>query len=251
MNTKELLRQFETKDLEATKIRAKAKFTEQGERSTRYFFNLEKRQQECHTIKTLTRDNLDTVTDTHDLISETYNVYHNLFSADETSPDAQHEIFNAHPIPSLPEQNRLYCDAKLTEQELHKALLTMENNKSPGIDGLTTNFYKHFWNLLGPELTNVYNYAFKQGILSTTQRRGIVTLIFKKGDRTRLKNWRPITLLTTDCKILIKTLAMRLRDVLHLLIHTDQTASIPGRTINEIVSLIRDVIHYANETHLG
>ena len=248
MNTKELLRQFETKDLEATKIRAKAKFTEQGERSTRYFFNLEKRQQECHTIKTLTRDNLDTITDTRDLIAETYNFYHKLFSAEEMTPTAQQEIFNAYPIPSLPEQNQLHCDAKLTEHELHQALLTMENNKSPGIDGLTTNFYKHFWNLLGPELTNVYNYAFNQGILSTTQRRGIVTLIFKKGDRTRLKNWRPITLLTTDYKILTKTLAIRLRDVLHLLIHTDQTACIPGRTINDNVSLIRDVIHYANET---
>ena len=111
----------------------------------------------------------------------------------------------------------------------------MQNNKSPGIDGLTTNFYKHFWNLLGPQLTNVYNYAFKQGILSTMQRRGVVTLIFKKGDRTRLKNWRPITLLTTDYKILTKTLAMRLRDVLHLLIHTDQTACIPGRTIIIII----------------
>ena len=222
---------------------------EQGEWSTRYFLNLEKQQQDSHTIKTLTRDNLDTITDTRDLITETHNFYQNLFTAEETILEAQHEMLHAHPIPSLPDQNRMSCDADLTGPELHQALLTMENNKSPGIDRLTTNLYKHFRNLFGSELTKVYNYAFKQGILSTTQRRGVITLIFKKGDRIHLKNWRPITLLTTDYKILTKTLATCLRDVLHLLIHTDQTASIPGRTINDNISLIRDAIHFANKTN--
>ena len=169
LTTKELLSQFELKDLEATKIRAKARFVEQGERSTQYFFNLEKRQQDSHTINTLTRDNLDTITDTRDLITQTHNFYQKLFTAEETILEAQHEMLHAHPIPNLPVQTRISCDAKLTEPELHKALLTMENNKSPGIDSLTTNFYKHFWYLFGPELTKVYNYTFKQGILSTTQ----------------------------------------------------------------------------------
>lgn len=125
----------------------------------------------------------------------------------------------------------------------------MENNKSPGFDGLTTNFYKHFWPLFGSRLTYVFNYALKAGSLSVTQRRGIITLIFKKGDRTRLKNWRPITLLTTDYKILTKALANRLKKVLPTLIHSDQTACVPGRTINDNVSLIRDAIYYANETN--
>ena len=71
----------------------------------------------------------------------------------------------------------------------------------------------------------------------------------KKGDRTNLSNWRPITLLTTDYKILTKALAHRLTQVLPTIINSDQTACIPGRTINDNISLIRDVIDYANETH--
>ena len=125
----------------------------------------------------------------------------------------------------------------------------MENNKSPGIDGLTSNFYKHFWPILGPDITQVFNYCFQYGLLTRTQRRGIITLIFKKGDRTKLQNWRPITLLTTDYKILPKALATRLTNVLPTIINSDQTACIPGRTINDNLSLIRDVIAYANETH--
>lgn len=73
--------------------------------------------------------------------------------------------------------------------------------------------------------------------------------MFKKGDHTKLKNWRPITLLTTDYKILTKALANRLKSVLHLIINPDQTACIPNRTINDNVSLIRDTIHYANESN--
>lgn len=64
-----------------------------------------------------------------------------------------------------------------------QALNNMENNKSPGIDGLTTNFYKHFWLLIGNKLTCVYKHALTTGFLSVMERYGIITLVFKK--------WRP------------------------------------------------------------
>ena len=103
----------------------------------------------------------------------------------------------------------------------------MENNKSPGLDGLSTNFYKHFWPILGHELISVRYYAVYHGQLPLTQKRGIISLLFKKGDRTKLQNRRPITLLNTDYKILTKALANRLKLTLPLLVHTDQTACIP------------------------
>ena len=107
----------------------------------------------------------------------------------------------------------------------------------------STNFYKCFWPILGHELTQVYNYAFDHGHLPLTQRRGVISLLFKKGDCTQLQNWRPITLLNTDYKILTKALSNRLKHTLPFLIHPDQTACIPGRTI-------QDAITYANEMHI-
>jgi len=249
LTAKEKLKQFELTDLEAIKIRTKARFLEEGEKSTRYFYSLEKKQKNNHTIKTLTRDNFDTITDTRAILTETHNFYKTLYTAEPTDRQAQNQLFHSYPIPQLPDTERTNCDASLTEQELYKALNSMENNKSPGIDGLSTNFYKHFWHTFSSALTSVYNYAFKHGTLTVTQRQGIITLLFKKGDRTKLKNWRPITLLTTDYKILTKALANRLKNVLHLLISTDQTACIPGRTINDNISLIRDAIHFANESN--
>ena len=78
----------------------------------------------------------------------------------------------------------------------------------------------------------------------------MISLLLKKGDRTQLKNWQPITLLNTDYKILTKALANRLQRVLLSIINTDQTASIKGRTINDNTRLLQDVITYANENNL-
>ena len=72
---KEKLKQLDLKDLEATKIRAKAQFMEEGEKSGRYFFSLEKSRKANRTIRVLTKDNLDTVTETRDLLSETRAFY--------------------------------------------------------------------------------------------------------------------------------------------------------------------------------
>ena len=72
--------------------------------------------------------------------------------------------------------------------------------------------------------------------------------MFTKSDHTRLENWRPITLLTTNYKILTKAPATRHTQVLLSIINSDQTACIPGRTINDNLSLISDATSFAKET---
>ena len=69
-------------------------------------------------------------------------------------------MFDTYPLLTSTEENRNSHNAPLTKHKLHQALSSMENNKLPGINGLSTNFYKFFWNLFGSELTAVYNYAF-------------------------------------------------------------------------------------------
>ena len=55
--------------------------------------------------------------------------------------------------------------------------------KSPGSDGLPMEFYVKFWPILGTDLVNVLNSCYLSGVVSVTQRRGLISLIFKKGDR--------------------------------------------------------------------
>ena len=106
-------------------------------------------------------------------------------------------------------------------------------------------FYKFFWTNIKHMVLKSIAYAFNKGSLSSTQKLGILTLIPKKDkDRLFLKNWRPLTLLTTDFKILTKTLAMNMTKVLPSIINHDQSAYLKGRYIGENIRTITDIIEY-------
>ena len=83
----------------------------------------------------------------------------------------------------------------------------MENNKSPGIDGLTKEFYITFWNeLKAPLLATEKAYLVKQ--LNASEKQAVIKLIEKKGRNKRyVRNWRPISLLNVDVKLISKALA--------------------------------------------
>ena len=99
--------------------------------------------------------------------------------------------------------------------ECVEALKKFNKNKSPGTDGLTAEFYLRFWNELGKVMVDSFNYAFTTGLLSISQRQGIIRLIPKKDKNLlHLKNWRPVSLLNVDYKIATKALALRLKRVL-------------------------------------
>jgi hypothetical protein len=75
--------------------------------------------------------------------------------------------------------------------------------------------------------------------MSKSQNRGVLTLLFKSGKRENICNWRPLTLLNTDYKIIAKILAERLKIVLPNVIHSDQKGFVKGRNISEANRLIR------------
>jgi hypothetical protein len=122
----------------------------------------------------------------------------------------------------------------------------MSTNKSAGLDGLPKEFYTTFWPLLGADLVAVLNASFHMGFLSTTMRRGIISLIFKKNERFLCKNWRPILLLCVDYKLASRVIACRLRNVIASVVSPDQTCSVPDWFIGENVRLLSDAISYAN-----
>ena len=100
----------------------------------------------------------------------------------------------------------------ITIDELQCALNKLPNGKTPGCDGLTAEFSKKFWDRIKTPLYNAMLYAYKQKQLPLSSRRGIITLTPKKNrDILYIKNWRPLTMLNVDYKILSKALACRLK----------------------------------------
>ena len=150
-------------------------------------------------------------------------------------------------IPQLNEEEQESLEKDLTLEEVKDALASFADNKSPGEDGFTKEFYQTFFELIGKDHLNSYNDSFHKGSLSISQKRGSITLI-PKGDvnLTDLKNWRPITLINVDYKLLSKVLAKRMELLLPKLIHTDQTGFINGRYIGQNIRLFCDIMELSD-----
>jgi len=119
------------------------------------------------------------------------------------------------PIPHRFSPNMIHqLDQPLTKQELHDALLSMANGKSPGPNGIITEFFKRFWDLIGDEFFDMVRHSIEQGKLPPGMTSRTITLLFKTGDKADLANWRPITLLNVSYKIVAKALQIRLQQTL-------------------------------------
>ena len=148
-------------------------------------------------------------------------------------------------------QNRQLCEKDITTVEIQKAMLTFQNNKSLGNDGLTGEFYKTFSSeMLLTDLQELYKEISEIGRMSDSMRQAVITFIYKKGEMEDITNWRPISLLNYDYKIFTKILATKMHPSLNDIIGTEQTAAIRGRAIIENLQLNRDIISYANLNNL-
>jgi hypothetical protein len=78
--------------------------------------------------------------------------------------------------------------------------------------------------------------------------KGLITLIPKTGDRARLGNWRPITLLGSIYKILAKTLAGRIQPALSHIIRPNQTGFVEGRSILDNIFMAQEALGWAEES---
>ena len=143
--------------------RSKAKWVEEGEKNTKYFLNLEKRNFNNKYICKLITKNNEEVTSLKDIINEEMQFYQDLYtskSKDEGNISEGQNFFKQNRIPQLPNLEKIMCDEVLTLEEITKALKLLPNNKSPGSDGFTTSFYKFFWIDIKDFLFDSFRYSF-------------------------------------------------------------------------------------------
>ena len=237
-----------------TMFRSKMKWIEQGEKPTKYFHNLEKTNYEKKLVREVKLENEETISNPAQVNKEIEDFYRKMYTAKINANMDNHTLeqkFNDFiedlNIPQLNDEEKSFLDKDLTINELKEALDSFADNKSPGEDGFTKEFYQTFFDLLCKDLLNSHNEAFCKGSLSVSQKRGTITLI-PKGDEnlTELKNWRPISLLNIDYKILSKALARRMENVLPKLVHSDQTGFVNGRYIGQNIRLLNDIMDYTD-----
>ena len=113
-------------------------------------------------------------------MNELEDFYSGLYSSEGNLADCANLFLRHSEIPKLSPGKAATCEGKLTVEECLQSLQSFKENKSPGNDGLTAEFYKTFWGILGKLLVESLNCAFDHGELSNSQKQAIITLIEKK-----------------------------------------------------------------------
>jgi hypothetical protein len=183
------------------------------------------------------------VTEQDDISKEQVRFYKELYSKVPTDKVAQDRLLNLLDR-KLTDEQRDSCDGQLTVGECLMAVKSMAYGKTPGSDGLPKEFYLSFWDLLKEDFVEMANYCFSVELMPESMRQALISLLFKKEDPELLKNWRPISLLNTDYKIITKVLVNRVKPVMPTIIHPDQCCSVPGRSSEDNATLLRDVCNY-------
>ena len=131
----------------------------------------------------------------------------------------------------------------ITIKEIENFLFKTKNDKAPGPDGYSYEFFKIFWEEIKFLMLNTFKEYLDKKKLSDQQKIGIITCLPKQGkDRRHMKNWRPITLLNSTYKIFSGLLANRIKTTLDSIIHNDQKGFVQNRFIGENIRLIHDIM---------
>jgi hypothetical protein len=134
----------------------------------------------------------------------------------------------------------------ITEEEVSRAVRVAKPGKACGPDRLGNDYYRDFTNRLVPILTTLYNAWYQHGIMPDSFLEADIFCLKKGGGPTDPLNFRPLSLMDSDYKILTRILATRSSMKLPTIIHPNQNGFVPQRTIHATIDLFMAAQETAN-----
>lgn len=254
-----------TKD-ELNKIQeaAKARYRQKGEKYTKYWFKLKKEKLESEIILCLQKPEGSLTTKTAEMAEIALNHHRKLQERPEMNQERQEAInvLKEKIETKTTTDQKEKLKEKTSYKEVEQSLKAAPNGSSPGIDGITYEFYKekmkdHEKDNENPDIVGILHMVIEEieahGLKKINKENeykkkeftdGLMRLLFKKKEKWKIENYRPITLLNTDYKTYTKTIAIRLAEVAKTMIHEDQAGFVPQRSLYDHTKTTNLAIEY-------
>ena len=260
---KQKLSRHAKKNATKMQIATMSRYRQKGEKCTKYWFNLNKSKSDDNVIIVL-KDENDKITRDTRKMGEIAVKHHEKLQTkplmDENRKVAIEKMESLIEGKTINNAQKLMLAQKTSKLEIETALRNTANGTSPGIDGIPYELYKEIVKKDSKEkdidiigiLQQVINNIEERGVekMSTDSIKeneftdGLMFLLFKKKDKCKIENYRPITLLNTDYKLYTKTIARKLSEVAPTIVHEDQAGFIPKRSLYDHTRTTQMVIEY-------
>lgn len=210
-----------------------------------FYTKLEKRSRDGNIINELQDEDGNIQSRNEKLLEIAQKYYRKLYTPTKTNKLKQTQLLK-NIVRRVNSADRQKLDAPITKEELTRAVSQLHDKKSPGPNGITAEFYKTFWYLIEDMYLDYVN-AAKHSCFVEHRNTSVTTIVYKhKGEIYSLDNYRPISLINTDLKILSKVLTNRLKPILPSIIHESQTA-VDRRRIDYTIHMLRDLIDFVDK----